>query len=387
MVRRALIAGIVFVFVLAGIARSVDSPREETPLPAEPEFVVPAELEARLAALESENARLNEEIRMLNEGMIAGSELTGPLLERFPVPESVTLCGERLPLERPDVYQRFEEEWTRFLVNQHWVIKWIRRSRDIFPYVEAQLAVAGVPDDLKYVLIVESGLESRAYSSAGAAGWWQFIKSTGNRYGLKRDSVVDERRDLGLATAAAIDYFTELYEMFGSWPLALSAYNAGDKRVRDSMEQQGESDFYALSLPRETEAYWFKAATVKLLLEDPERYGIKLTEDPWVAAVCDTLQLKVSKSRLHLRDVAAGAGISYREFRELNPAFRRSWVPSGTHRFVLPHESVEGLLDSLDGVKVAARQEAPDSIKTAESSGEDGAPDGAVARPGLSPDD
>jgi hypothetical protein len=382
MIRRALFAGLAFVLVMVGIAQSVDVPRAVAPGPAE----VPQSILDRLGALEERNAQLQADLDALERGMLESSPVSGPLLARFPVPAEVILCGERLPLERADVYSRFEEEWTRYLVNQHWMIKWLRRSREVFPYVEARLAAAQMPDDLKYVLVVESGLESRAYSSAGASGWWQFIKATGKRYGLDRNNVVDERRDLGLATDAAMSYFAELHGEFGSWPLALSAYNAGERRVRDEIEAQGETDFYRLSLPRETEAYWFKAAVVKILMENPEAYGFVLTEDPWVRAVCDTLQLKVTKPRVQLRDVASAAGISYREFRELNPAFRGSWVPRGTHRFVIPHQGVDGLTEAVDGIELAARQRGEvlfEAVETVEAEATEGQPE--EARPGLDP--
>lgn len=352
MIRRVLFSVAAIVLVMVGIAQSVDAPSVDEG----PQGVIPVEITRRLDALEAQNAELRAELEALEQGMVAGTTLAGPLLERYPIPEEVVLCGERLPLERADVYPRFEEEWARYLVNQHWVIKWLRRSRDIFPYVESRLAAEGMPDDLKYVLVVESGLEARAYSSAGAAGWWQFINATGRRYGLKRNNVVDQRRDLGLATDAAIAYFRKLHDEFDSWPLALSAYNAGEKRVRDELKAQGETGFYDLSLPRETEAYWFKAAAVKILMENPSQYGIELPDDPWAVAVCDTLELRVTRQRVQLRDVAEAAQISYRQFRELNPAYRRAWVPRGTHRFVLPGQSVDGLVEALEGVKLSSHQ-------------------------------
>lgn len=375
MFRRILPAGFVLVIVVAGIVRPLDGSR---PVQATAPTEMPVEWEVRLSALEDENHRLHAEVVSLREGLLQGSLLNGPILDRFPVPDEIMLCGERLPLERADVYQRFEEEWARYLVNQHWLIKWQRRSRDVFPYVEAQLASAGMPDDLKYVLIVESGLESRAYSSAGAAGWWQFIRSTGKRYGLRRNNVVDERRDLGLATAAAMAYFTKLHDEFQSWPLALSAYNAGEKRVRDEIKEQGETDYYNLSLPRETEAYWFKAAVIKMIMENPQQYGVDLPDDPWVSTVCDTLQLRVTRDRLSLSDVAEGAGISYRVFRELNPSFRRSWVPRGTHRLVLPRAGIDGLMSSIEGAKLEGRQSG-DPVRTATREEAGASPDDASA--------
>lgn len=356
MTKFVLPAGVFFLLVvIAALALPLESVRQA---PAASPPAPATAIEKRLDALERENAQLRASLDALQDHDGAAPARRVPLLEQYPVPTEVTLCGERVPLERPDVYARFEEEWTRYLVNEHWLIKWMRRSRDVFPYIESQLAAAGMPEDLKYILIVESGLESRAYSSAGAGGWWQFIHSTGERYGLDRNNLVDERRDLGLATSAAMAYFAELHEEFQSWPLALSAYNAGERRVRDEIEEQGESDFYDLSLPRETEAYWFKAAALRVLFESPEKYGLVLPDDPWVATVCDTLQLKVTRSRLPLSEIAAGAQMSYREFRELNPAFRKSWLPRGTHRILVPHASVEPLLAGLEGASLDARQPA-----------------------------
>ena len=314
-------------------------------------------LSRRLDDLERENRRLRETLehyRRLGDRIdrieVSRNVPTeGTPLRLFDVPEAVVFCEQRLPLERPDVHRRFEEEWYRFLVNRHWALKWHRRSREVFPVIEAKLAARGMPDDLKYVMVIESGVEPRAASSAGAVGWWQFIKTTGKHYGLNQTSTVDERRDLDRATDAAIDYLSELYAEFGSWPLVLSAYNSGESRVRTTIEEQMTRDFYDMVLPTETEAYWFKAAAAKMLLSDPVRYQLVLPDDGWSPVACDTLEIQVLRQRMPLGELAANSGLTYRQLKDLNPAFRTTWLPSGRHRVVVPRERADAMVLALEG--------------------------------------
>jgi membrane-bound lytic murein transglycosylase D len=317
------------------------------------------ELEAENTALRSAAQRVEDletEIAALRAQLTSvKASASSPSLDSYPVPEHVEFCGESIPLDDPDVFLRFEDEWYRFLVNRHWLISWMRRARDTFPPVEAKLAAAGLPDDLKYVMVIESASNPRATSSAGAVGYWQFIQSTGKRYGLRHTSVVDERRSLDRSTDAAIAYLTELREEFGSWALALSAYNAGEKRVRREVEEQGSQDFYGMILPRETEAYWFKAAVAKVLFAAPERYGFVLSDHGWARVPCDTLTLRVQQNQLPFKDIAASTGLTYRQLLELNPQYRTSSLPRGEHQLVLPRHVVADLEQSLARISVVAR--------------------------------
>jgi len=309
-------------------------------------------LRERLDGVEAWEPRLAEQESRLTA---LADMATIPPLHAMPFPETIEFCGVRLPLDDPQVRVRFENEWNRFLVNRHWVISWMRRSRDAFPFVEAKLAAAGLPDDLKYVMTIESAIDPRATSAAGAVGYWQFIRSTGRRYGLDRTALMDERRDLAQATDAAIAYLTELHEEFASWPLVLASYNAGENRVRTEIEKQGTRDYFQLRLPRETEAYVLKAAAVKVLFEAPERYGFHLPDDGWSPVACDTLDLRVKASRLDFKDIAIRAGLTYRELKELNPHYRTSYLPRGTHRLVLPRTGVAGVMAAYPSAQVVAR--------------------------------
>ena len=315
----------------------------------------------------------NERLRRAQDRLARAKDVpvvepeSGYALRLHPVPERVEFLGEALPLERPDVHRRFEEEWLRYLVNRHWVIKWHRRSRDVFDAIEARLAAAGLPEDLKYVMVIESGVEARATSSAGAVGWWQFMRGTGKDYGLERATHLDERRELDLATDAAIAYLRDLYAEFGSWPLALSAYNAGERRVREFMEEQGATSFYDMVLPRETEAYWFKAAAAKAILSDPERFRLELDDDGWAPVACDTLRVRVTRDRVALRSFLVPAGVTYRELKELNPGLRRSWLPYGTHRLIVPADRSDAVVAGLDGMKLLGRTGVPEPMIAGET--------------------
>jgi hypothetical protein len=320
-------------------------------------------LESRITQLDLENQRLRSDVALIDDEESEASETESaesqPLVEpvarplhAYPIPASAGFCGEDIPLDDPEVHQRFEDEWNRFLVNRHWLVSWMRRARAAYPPVEGMLARAGLPDDLKYVMTIESAIDPRATSSAGAAGYWQFIGGTGRRYGLHHTTTLDERRDLDKATQAAIAYLSDLHAEFQSWPLALSAYNAGESRVRGTISEQGTDDFYALNLPRETEAYWFKAAALKVLFEHPERYGFELPDDGWQAVSCDTLRIQTRTPRLDLREVAAAAGISYRKLKQFNPWYRRSYMAAGQNKLVLPKDSVAPLLAAFPDAEV-----------------------------------
>lgn len=258
-------------------------------------------------------------------------------LLHLPIPNSLAFCGETVPLSREDVTERLDLELIVTLGSPVRTTLWFKRIPRHFPAIEAELRARGLPDDLKYVALVESNLRADAASYAGAVGPWQFIRSTGARYGLERASWKDERRDWDEATRAALDHLTDLHEHFGSWPLALAAYNAGKARVLGAMAAQGQSDFYGLDLPRETERYVFRALAAKLVVERPEAYGIVL-DGARLYPSEDTAEVSVEVRRRHLpvAAVARAAGVSYRRLVQLNPWLVGAELPRGTHRLAVP---------------------------------------------------
>jgi membrane-bound lytic murein transglycosylase D len=203
----------------------------------------------------------------------------------------------------------------------------------------------GLPLDLTNLAYIESTFNYRAYSKAKASGIWQFIKGTGNRYGMKVDYWLDERRDPEKATRAAAAYLKELYGMFQSWPLALAAYNAGEHRIQRAIEQQGTTDFWSLRLPKETQLFVPAFMAITIIAKDPTRYGFSApVEKPW------EVERVTVPGAIELRSVARAVGVSSDLIHDLNPALMRGVTPatSAGHEIALPPGTKEILLANLD---------------------------------------
>ena len=224
-----------------------------------------------------------------------------------------------------------------------------RRSGYYRPMIVAQLAEAGMPEQLSWLPLVESGFKDRALSSARALGLWQFIPSTGYRYGLDRNDWVDERMDPEKATAGAIAYLTALHNLFGDWLTALAAYNCGERNVLRQIQNQKVSYFdqfwdpYQL-LPRETRRYVPRFLATLEILDDPKKYGFDLPE-PYPALRFETVQI-VRATQLDAIDkaLALPAGTMLR----LNPELRRNGSPSTAYTLRVPAGTGQTFLASLD---------------------------------------
>jgi soluble lytic murein transglycosylase-like protein len=293
----------------------------------------PARGEARtLEALQSEVETLRETVAALQAQLAR----TRPALHSFRLPADLRFAGQPVPLDRWDVAERLEREFYLALAEPAQVVLWLKRSARYFPYIEARLREAGLPDDLKYVAIAESALRPRALSWARASGIWQFIDDTARRYGLRVSDAWDERRDPERSTAAAIAYLRDLHARFGDWPLALAGYNAGEGRVETALGQQGVSSYYQLALPQETERYVFRALAAKLILSEPRRYGFQLpAEQLYRPQEADTVEISV-RSRLMVADLARASGSFYREIKELNPGILQDQLPKGRYLIRIP---------------------------------------------------
>jgi len=265
------------------------------------------------------------------------SVITGfPIVANIPLPQSLTLCGEPVPLERQSVRERLDREFTIIVWDRAQVFMWLKRANRYFPYIEQQLAAAGLPDDLKYLAIAESSLLTQARSPVGASGYWQFMPKTADSKGLRRDRDADERYSLEHSTAAALGYLKEYYDTFGSWALAMAAYNCGGGRVRQAINNQKLTDYYRMKLPNETERYIFRIAAIKIILENHEHYGYRIdSAELYPAIASDTIELKL-RARLLIPDIAIAAGTDYKTIRDLNPQLRDLYFPSGTSTVKVP---------------------------------------------------
>lgn len=282
------------------------------------------------------------------------------LIEAARIKEPLDFCGEPVPLEDPDVRERMEREVLVVLADPHQVILWIKRSRQSLAPIEEVLRQRHLPEDLKYIAIAESGLRPHAGSVKGAMGFWQFIEATGRKYGLRVDSEKDERRNLSSSTEAAIAYLRELREVFGSWTLAVAAFNMGENGLHSDISQQNTRDYYRLYLPLETQRYVFRILTAKLILKNPERYGFRLEpEDIYPPIASARVSLETSRE-IPLLAVAQAAETYVKVIKDLNPEIRGFRLKPGKHSLLVPRgaaqkfqERLARLMNQMD----AAREE------------------------------
>ncbi|MCP4897748.1 MAG: LysM peptidoglycan-binding domain-containing protein [bacterium] len=227
-------------------------------------------------------------------------------------------------------------------------IQGYQRSGLYRPMILAKLEEAGLPSQLSWMPMVESWFKVRALSRASALGMWQFIHSTGLRYGLKRDSWIDERMDPEKSTGGAIDYLIDLHGLFGDWPKALAGYNCGEARVaRLQKRNPGEYldfwDLYAL-LPRETRRYVPRFYAALLILEDPEKYGMELPE-PF--APLDNLATIPVNRPINLNSLDAKLGLDTGTLKGLNPELRHGATPKKPYDLKVPGEQQELIVAAI----------------------------------------
>ena len=187
-------------------------------------------------------------------------------------PAQMNFAGESVPMDNFEVYERIDRE---FLTNTYWhsfTLLSIKRANRWFPVIEPILKKNGLPDDFKYVALIESGL-ANAISPAGATGFWQFIEGTALEYGLEVNEQVDERYDIEKSTEAACRYIRNAYNLLGSWTLAAASYNMGIPGIQKQMERQLTKNYYNLVLSDETSRYIFRVLALKEILINPARYG------------------------------------------------------------------------------------------------------------------
>ncbi|MCY3728210.1 MAG: transglycosylase SLT domain-containing protein, partial [Nitrospira sp.] len=202
------------------------------------------------------------------------------------------------------------------------------------PLIKQIFVEFGLPQELVYLSLVESGFNPRAYSRAHASGPWQFIKSTGRIYGLTVNWYVDERRDPIKSTVAAARHLRDLYDLFGSWPLALASYNAGPGKISRAIAKTGSRDFWTIArtryIRRETKQYVPRFMAAMIIATRPSLFGFHADFQP----VHEYEEIHLKRS-IHLRSVSREAELSFEELRRLNPELRRNVIPSDQDGYFL----------------------------------------------------
>lgn len=234
--------------------------------------------------------------------------------------DDVYFADERVPLEMFNIRERYERELLSNTYFHSNTMVLLKRSKRWFPVIEPILQKYGVPEDFKYLCMIESNL-SNVVSPAGAAGFWQFMKATAQEYGLEINKEIDMRYNVELETEAACKYFLKAYERFGSWTLVAAAYNAGSSRVSKFMKEQGVTSYYDLLMAEETERYVFRILAIKTIFENPEKYGIyvsnNLAYEPYKYKT-----VIVNESIRNLAEFAKEHDITYKLLKVFNPWLR-----------------------------------------------------------------
>ncbi len=264
------------------------------------------------------------------------------LIANIKLDQALNFCGEPVALDLQEVRERLEKELLLTIWDRPQVVLWIKRSTRYLPIIEEMLAENNMPDDLKYMAIIESALRPHAGSRKGAIGYWQFLKSTGLKYGLRINADIDERRNIFASTEAAINYLKELYAMLGSWTLAAAAYNMGEIGLQSEMVSQKSEDYYQLYLPLETQRYVFRIIAAKLILTNPERFGFQFSDDDLYPPLAfDRIQIECFQDTPILI-VAQAAKTYFKAIKDLNPEIRGHFLTAGTHSLLIPKGSADG---------------------------------------------
>ena len=244
------------------------------------------------------------------------------------VPAQVTFDGETIDLRRYDRRERMDREMMAFTY---------------FPIIEPILKANGIPDDFKYLMVIESNLNNIARSPAGAAGLWQFMPATGREFGLEVNDNVDERYHIEKATVAACKYFKQAYAKYGDWMAVSAAYNAGQGRISSQLDQQLASHAMDLWLVEETSRYMFRLLAVKEIFNNPQRYGFLLKKEHLYPPI-PYKEITVSTPIASLSDFAKQQGITYAQLRDANPWLREQSLKNRTGKtYVLNIPTQEGM--------------------------------------------
>lgn len=236
------------------------------------------------------------------------------------VPDDLNFAGEAIPLNNPDIYERMDRE---LLVNTYWqsnALLMFKRAEKYFPIIEPILKKNNIPDDFKYLAVIESGL-TNAVSPAGARGFWQIMPETGKEFGLEINSNVDERYHIEKATEVACLYLKQSKERFGSWTLAAAAYNAGNGGISKQLKIQNVNDYYDLLLGEETGRYMFRIVALKEILNNPSTYGFNFKPEDLYKNI-PTLKVEIDTPITDFTDFAKQHNINYKLLKLHNPWLR-----------------------------------------------------------------
>ncbi len=248
------------------------------------------------------------------------------------VPEKILFAGQTITFDRPDLYERMDRELITFTYMHTNSTLMLKRSNRIFQEVEPILEKNGIPDDLKYLMAIESNLDPASVSPAGAAGLWQFMAATARQYGLEVNSNVDERYNTEKATEAACKYLQDAYKKYGDWMTVAASYNAGMGSISTKLEDQREESALDLWLETETSRYMFRIIAAKMMFEDPMSFGFHVTEADKYPYREPRKLVTVTETIPNLVLFAGQHGTNYARLKEANLWLREDKLNDSSHK-------------------------------------------------------
>lgn len=251
------------------------------------------------------------------------------------VPDYMVFAGDTVRFDRADLRERMDRELLSFCYMHSTSVLMIKRANRYFPQIEPLLKVSGVPDDLKYLMAIESNLDPKAVSSAGAAGFWQFMKETARGFGLHVDAEVDERYNIEKATLAACKFLKQAYQRYGDWMTVAASYNAGQAGISKRLADQHQESAMDLWMVEETSRYMFRILAAKMYFENPSAFGFTFTVEDLYPYIPVRDEVTVTGPIESLVDFAEKHGVTYLDLRNANLWLRDSKLVNKEHRTYL----------------------------------------------------
>ena len=259
------------------------------------------------------------------------------------VPDKITFAGQAIDLLRYDHRERMDRELMSFTYMHSTTMLMVKRANRYFPVIEPILKANGLPDDFKYLAVIESNLNPLAKSPAGAAGLWQFMPATGREFGLEVNSNIDERYHIEKETKAACKYLKDAYQKYGNWLCVAAAYNAGQGRISTQLQKQMVDQAVDLWLVEETSRYMFRLLAVKEIFKNPQRYGFLLKKEHLYPPI-PYKEITFTPPSANLSDFAKQQRITYAQLRDANPWLREQSLKNRTGKtYVLQIPTQEGM--------------------------------------------
>lgn len=259
------------------------------------------------------------------------------------VPTSATFAGEEIDLRRYDLHERMDRELMSFTYMHSTTMLTIKRANRYFPIIEPILKEEGLPDDIKYLAVIESNLNPLAKSPAGAAGIWQFMQATGRQYGLEVNANIDERYHVEKETRAACRYLKDAYAKYGNWLTVAASYNAGQARISTQLERQMATHATDLWLVEETKRYMFRLLAAKAVMSNPQQYGFLLKREQ-LYPILPYTEETVTTGIASLAQYARKHGVTYAQLKDFNPWLRDTSLMNKSGRtYVLKIPMKEGM--------------------------------------------